>query len=191
MTETDDPKVKEWLKGKLEQRMKRLSEIETNEKDINNFFESREIKPIIDLGYYNPNTDKYVLGDWRRTMTPNSSWTTTSAAALTLTCPAGHRYRVYYAGARNASAASIVTLSGTIGGNAVTNFHAPHGAITTGTHAVIGGTGGPYYDGVGVAGDEHIREVWLNATDALVMTLSVYNAGNDTEHLFLFEDYLV
>lgn len=156
------------------------------------WFVSQAIQPVMILGGYNANTGRYLLGSWRDTMVPNSSWTTTSAAASTLTCPTGHRYRVYYAGARNASQSTDVTLSGTINGNSWTNFNTDGGSVcnTTTTTNVIGG-GNQFYDGVNVNGKAAIPELWLNAGDTLTMTLGTYAAGNNTEHLFMFEDYEV
>lgn len=155
------------------------------------WFVSQAIQPVVIQGYYNEDTGRYVLGDWRNTMTPNSSWTTTSAAALTLTCAAGHRYRVYYASARNASQATAVTLSGVINGNAVGAFN--ENCVLTATTRIIclGGQGVAIDAIAGSYGANGPREIWLNAGDTLTMTLSAYAGGNDTEHLFMFEDYTV
>lgn len=156
------------------------------------FFVSQEIGPKADMAWYNRTTGRLIPGPYGY-FVPNSSWTTTSAAALTLTCAAGHRYRVYYAGARNATQATDLVLSGVIGGNAWTEFNTTNGFTfaTTETIALIGTTGGQVYDGVGVIGKPGINELWLNAGDTLTMTLGTYAAGNNTEHLFMFEDYEV
>jgi len=176
-----------------DQCMKQIDELDDTRMNQQgrHFFRSQELVPVLQHGYYSTSQSRYILGasSWRDNMTPNSSWTTTSAAALVLTCPAGHRYRVYYAGCRNATQASLVVLSGNIGGNAWTDFNQICGeAVATTTLVAIGGSVA-IYDGVGVSGKNAIPEVWLNAADTLTMTLSVYAAGNNTEHLFLFEDY--
>jgi len=177
-----------------DQCLKQIAELDDTQmtQPGRHFFRSQELVPVLQHGYYSSSQGRYILGStsWRDNMTPNSSWTTTSAAALTLTCATGHRYRVYYAGCRNATQASDCVLSGNIGGNAWTDFNDKGGGAPTqlDTIVLIGG-GGRVYDGVGVMGRESIKEVWMNAGDTLTMTLSVYAAANNTEHLFLFEDY--
>lgn len=187
------------MTGNINEHLKKVEDdqlingIDTVENTVRNdagrhYAVSQLLQPVYLQGYYDNITGRYVNGDWRQSMVPNSSWTTTSAAALTLTCATGHRYRVYYAGARNATQATLVTLSGSIGGNAWTNFNIEQATGATTTLPVIGG-GNQYYDGIGVAGTNAIKEIWLNAGDTLTMTLSVYAAGNNTEHMFMFEDY--
>lgn len=154
-------------------------------------FLSHKIGPNMPIAWYNPTTGHPVLGP-HGYFVPNISWTTTSAAALTLTCPAGHRYKVYYAGCRNATQATDGTLSGTIGGNAWTDFNQKNGvAMAVQSTIVFIGAGCQVYDGVAVVGCNALPFVWLNAGDTLTMTLATYAAGNNTEHMFLFEDYEV
>lgn len=186
---SDGTEIQEHLKLKSEQKLKRLTGLTINEKNVNNFFESRQLGPIIHVAWYNPTTDKYVLGP-PGYFVPNSSFTTTSQAALTLTCAAGHRYRVYWAGCRNATQVSSAALSGTLGGNSWTDFIEVRGTVST-TITCIGGSG-PFTDAIGGAyGATTPNEIWMSAGDTLTMTLSAYAAGNNTEHLFLFEDYTI
>jgi len=156
------------------------------------FAVSQLIQPALVHGYYSTAQNRYILGpgSWRDNMVPNSSWTTTSQAALTLTCPAGHRYRVYYAAGRNATQATDAVLSGNIGGNAWTDFNDKGGgAITQQDTIVLIGGQGRVNDGVAVVGHDSLKELWLNAGDTLTFTLTTYAAANNTEHLFMFEDY--
>lgn len=170
-----------------------INGIETIDDTVKNeagrkWFISQAITPVVVMGGYSDDTGKIVLQSpsWRDSMVPNSSHTTASAAALTLTCATGHRYRVYYAGARNATQATNLTLSGVIGGNTWTSFNCAGSVSTQTTIPAIGGIG-QTDAAAGWAGS--VNEIWLNAADTLTMTLTVYAAGNNTEHLFMFEDY--
>lgn len=147
-------------------------------------FLSRIITPTAAVGHYSPDTGKYVLGPFGY-YTPGVSFTTASAAALTLTCPAGYRYRVYWGSAINVTQASTVNLSCTIGGNtpaiplAVSNNSQVQ-------HNVCIGTAGTF-----VVNKNVLPYLWLNAGDTATMTNNTYAAGNDTEHIFLYEAYRV
>lgn len=169
----------------------RLDETQRDQDD-RHYAVSQLIQPNIPMGWYNPSTGRYVLG-YPGYFEPNSSYTTASQAALTLTCPTGHRYEVYYAGCRNATQASNATLSAVIGGNTFTDLLEDQGGgmIITSTIICIG-TGGSITDAVGGTFAKRVPDViHLAAGDQLVMTLSVYAAANNTEHLFLFKDYPV
>jgi len=78
-----------------DQCMKQIDELDDTRMNQQgrHFFRSQELVPVLQHGYYSTSQSRYILGasSWRDNMTPNSSWTTTSAAALVLTCPAGHR----------------------------------------------------------------------------------------------------
>jgi len=154
---------------------------------------SQLFQPILTQGYWSASQGRYVPGfsSWRDNMTPNYSWSTTSQASLTLTCAAGHRYRVYYAGARNATQATALTLSGVIGGDAWTEFQPSESAETpfTATRVCIGANGTQADPVGGACSKPALTEIWLNAADTLTMTLGTFAAGNNTEHLFLFEDF--
>lgn len=107
MTETDNPKVKEHLSLKDDQILKRITEIDDNERDFQKMFESRELKPVILLARYNPSTRKYQLGDGE-VITDTD---TTSAGAATFTVPAEKRWKVWCIYARNSTTATYYTLS--------------------------------------------------------------------------------
>jgi len=154
------------------------------------WFHSQVLQPTTPTAWYNPTSGRYVLGP-HGYFVPGSSYTTTSQAALTLTCPTSHRYRVYYASCRNATQASTISLSANIGGNAITDMLTPGSTGILTTNVAVGACGA-----VGdLAGNPSTpitpNEVWLNAGDTLTMTLTTYAAANNTEHIFLFEDYPV
>lgn len=187
MTETDNNDVKKHIapdKDHTDEFLTTIEALDDNERNNRNMFASREIKPVVVMGYYCPSTKKYVLGgtSWADNMTPNAQFTTVSAASSTLTCPAGHRYRVYAAGAQNATQASIHQMSGSINGVAVANI-----AVTSSSTAMC-----YFFSGAGTAPTlGGINPIWLGAADTLTITTLTYAAGNDTEHWFLFEDYVI
>lgn len=152
------------------------------------WFNSQVLQPVIIVGGYSETDGRYFLGNWRENMVPNSQFNTTAAlGSNTLTCPAGHRYRVYYAHGANYTAAAVSVLSGSIGGNAVVAFRgAP--ALTDNPIVVIGGTSA--VDAVAGTYNNTVNEIWLNAGDTLTQTIATA-AGNDMEYLWLFEDYVI
>lgn len=156
------------------------------------WFVSQEIGPKADMAWYNRTSGRLIPGPYGY-FVPDSSWSTASVAALTLTCPAGHRYRVYYAAARNVTQATDAVLSGTINGNAWTDFNQKNGVVMAVLDTIVTiGASTQVFDGVAAVGCNALREIWLNAGDTLTLTLSVCNVGVDNcEHMFLFEDYEV
>ena len=105
MTETDNPKVKEHLGLKDGQLLKRIEELDDNERDFQKMFESREIKPVIMLGEFNPISKKYELGGIKY-RTTSYSLDATSAAAHTFTVTAGQTWEIYGISGFNANRAS-------------------------------------------------------------------------------------
>lgn len=178
MTETDNPEVKKHLELKDGQLLKRLEEIDDNKRDFQKMFESREIKPVVVVGEYNNNTGRYVL---QGKPLASSSFTTATAASLTLTCATGHRYYVYYAAAKNATQTTATGVTASIGGNSVT-INATNGLNTSAWQVVIGLV-------TAAAVQTTTAPIWLNAGDSITVTVATYGAGNDTEHLILYLDY--
>lgn len=143
---------------------------------------SQMLQPAVIQGGYSAITGRYVLGcpSWTDNMTPGAAYTTASAASMTLTCATGHRYKVYAAGAMNATQASTHTLSGTISGNTISSLGLS--SSSTAMNFFLSGAGT-------TTGFGSIHPIWLNAGDTLTITTNTYAAGNDTEHFFLYEDY--
>lgn len=183
MTETDNPIVKEHLKLKDDQIIKRIEEIDDNERPFQKMFESRELKPVIIIGRYDKGSKKYVIGSWLDSMTSKVAFNTASVASLTLTCAAGHRYRVINAGAQNATQASTHTLSGVLGGNVIGQLGLTS-SVTSYAYFFTGAGTAPTFGGV--------NPIWMEAGDTLTITSNTCNVGVDNmEHFILYEDYEV
>lgn len=187
MTETDDPKVKAHIACKHEQRLKRLSELTINEKELNNFFESRELKPALAAGWYNPVTKKYNLGpSWSESMMkPIIEWSTASAQTSVLTCAAGYRYKVIFFGFQNETRATAYTVSAVIGG--VTAQIMDSGA---GTNTVSETWGLGLATGSSLQPDV-MGPIWLEAGDTITMSQTTYQAADNTEFFWYYEKYPV
>lgn len=179
--------AKDWLNEFTpDQKLNDLTEVEnTVMSGIRRWFASRILQPNIKYGWYNPETGDIVLGGGSAPPESGMAHTTVSAAALTLTCPANRRYKIYFAGCVNATQASASTGIPVIGG--VTPTFALESALNSQTelNTVIPGAGSA------VAVDPYAHYLWLNAGDTFTLTLGTYAAGNDTEHLILYEIYRV
>lgn len=190
MTETDNPKVKEHLGLKDGQLLKRIEEIDDNERDFQKMFESREVKPVISLGYYNPKTKKYVLGpnSGASVMTPSIQTSTTSAATSVLTCAAGYTYKVIACGYSNSTRATNAKLELTVsGGSAKIITHGTTAALATHIWHLIGGEN-PRSNAVGW--NVQLSEpVWLSAGDALTITDLTFQAADSMYYFYLYERY--
>jgi len=159
-----------------------LDDTQRNEAD-RHYAVSQLLQPGIVTGYYSTAQGRFIPGysSWRDNMTCESSFTTASAAAFTLTCPAGHRYEVRQAGALNATQLSTTTLSASISGNALTCL----GTSSSGTvmQMCIGNGAGT------TTSVPQMNSIWLDAGDTLTLTLNTYAGGNDTEHFFIYNDH--
>lgn len=182
MTETDNPKVKEHLTLKDSQILKRIEELDDNEREFQKMFESREIKPVIIMGGYDPNSKKYQLG---RTQRMSGSYSTTSAAASTLTVPVGSTYRVVYAASTNGTRNFGVQLSGVIGGQTMTIiFDTGAAAVTsTKTYAVIGASGPGFAATLGGVA----TPIVITNGDSLTMTDTAFVASDTKKHIWIYE----
>lgn len=182
MTETDNPKVREHIEPKLEQRMKRLSEATINEKDINNWFESREIKPTSGIFVYNSTSKRYEFMRGSQSVTHN----TTSAAAATLTCPAGHRYIVKLVNSNDDTTAVSYSVVAAINGTNI-SLLADGNAVGIDERQTL--IGAPFF--VEAAGTMHaavMGPIELNAGDSISVTATGFVALDGRSTVFLYED---
>lgn len=176
-----------WLeKISRDQNLNQLNELETVIWDtMRRMFLSMEIKPGLHVGSIDPDTSRAIPG----VQSPLSGihFSTATVAALTLTVPANRRYRVYYAGALNITQVSDVTLTGTINGNALAVPLVINTAQSqTQFNSVIGING---IDFGGVAIVTVPKEIWLEAGDTLTLTCTTFAALDNTEHLFLYQEF--
>jgi len=174
-----------WLdKITKDQNLNELDEItRTPWNTIRRWFVSRMINPMIKMGYYDPATGYPVLGSPSDSYTWESEFTTASAAALTLTCPAGYRMDIHHASAWNATQASTCTITASISGNTLTLITGASGT-TANTGAVIGAF-------TGLSNAHHNIPIGLSAGDSITLTLNTYAAGNDTQHQIIYKLYRV
>jgi len=147
------------------------------------YFVSQEIKPSIEKAWYNPNTGRYVLGPFGM-FTSESEFTSVSQQDLTLTCPAGFRYEVYYAQIINATQATSGNFTAVIGGN---TFTSPS-TTANGTSAIpiLGSNASGSVSAYGAIGP-----ICLDAGDTFTAHINTFAAGNDTEHTILYRSYRV
>lgn len=183
MSETDNTKVKEFLKVKSEQLVKRLSEMTINEREINNFFESRELKPIMEILKFDSVSDKYAFKHGKISATTLS----TDADTHTLTCPANRRYRLLYIASANGSRGIQIDLSGTIGGTTVYYFTDAAALPGAGEYHVI--TASIFLDS---AGNPHPTIPWgvieLQPGDTISVVDLGYVAADGHITTFIYEE---
>lgn len=178
------PRPETWAVLTKDQYLKYLGDLEDIDFEYyRQMFLSHMINLELNIGSINPDTSHLVPGI--PSPAPGSEYTTTAVAALTLTCPANRRLRVYYAGACNNTQASVVNLTGTFGGNVVlrplvvslTNSQILMNVVIGKPSPAAGGTAGS------------IDEIWLAPGESITITCATFAAGNDTEHLILYEEY--
>lgn len=116
---------------------------------------------------------------------------TTGAAAATLTCAAGHAYKVVFASTKNDTRATTITVVLTpSGGTAATVIDTAANTGAQGVaHPLIGGMG--LMTGVAshLGGGNFNGALWLQAGDTLTITQGSYVGGDTVEHNFVYEDY--
>lgn len=180
---TDGKPASIWLaKVTEDQNLEELSALENVPYDTRRrAFLSAILQPGITFGHYDINTDRIRIGSSAvDNMTALTSWNTASVAALTLTCPAGHRYHVIGAAAKNGTQNSTHTLTGVIGGNTITDM-------------ATSATGQTMFWLIGGGGTATItlpQGIWMDAGDTLTITSNTCNVGvDDMQHLFIGEDY--
>lgn len=176
----------QWLKKITpDQNLSDIEQIDdTRVSGFKQWFMSRLIGPFIKLGYYDADADRIVQGSPSESYTWESEFTTASAAALTLTCPAGYRYEVYHACAWNVTQASSTTLTATIGGNTLTLITTAAGQTQIKGLAIGQGFGA-------LSDYSHTAPIGLSAGDTMTLTCGTYAAGNDTQHQYVFKSYRV
>lgn len=137
MTETDNPEVKEHLgtdpkaSGQL---IKRIEELDDNTREFQKMFESREIKPTVEIAKYNKLTQKYDLAQgYLDLLVQTRSTDATSAAATTWTVTTGKKWIIYYIGLKNATRNYGCTLS--VGGTSI--FSTSTTAFSNATYTYI------------------------------------------------------
>lgn len=115
---------------------------------------------------------------------------TTGAAAATLTCAAGHAYKVVFASTKNDTRATAFTLVHTPNGGTATTI-VDTGASTGAAGVAHPILGGQQYTGVTLTVSSVLGNgaFWLQAGDTLVVTQGAYVGGDTVEHNFVYEDY--
>lgn len=182
---TEGRQANDWLREVTkDQNLEDLDDVTLTRMDrARRWFASRILQPMFKTGYYDSNTGLFVLGSPSDSYTWESEFTTASAAALTLTCPAGYRYEIVYAAAWNATQVSTCTASASIAGNTMSLIVGTSGtAVNSGM--VMGGFNGA--TAITLTGP-----IGLSAGDTFTLTLNTYAAGNDTEHQIIFRSYKV
>lgn len=111
MTETDNPKVKDHIavpeQNNRSQLLRMLSEMDDDERDFISHFVSREIKPVVVVGEYDPLTKKYVFSSsLHQNNALSTAVSTTSAATTDFVITAGQTWAIYAAGRINATRAT-------------------------------------------------------------------------------------
>jgi len=188
MTESDNTEVKKFIEPKKEHTDEFLTTIKNlwaNTRSGRRMFASREIKPVITVGQYNSQSEKYepFLG------TEQISIVATSAAAHTLTCPAGKRYKVKFCSSQDdTTAPTSMTLSGTLNGTAVTwlvqgSYDAAQIATLVGS--VFGaGTGGALWSAI-------LLPITLNGGDTLTATAGGFQVADVRSTTFVYEEFVL
>lgn len=175
----------EWLNEiTKDQNLEKLEDVQlTGLRGLRRWFASRILGYNFNMGYYDHVADRIVPGPFSPSL--SSEFTTTSAAASTLTCPAGYKIKITFAGAVNATQISTVSLTVTVGG-ITPNFPLVTRTVTSTTEllSVIGGSS------MGATGLMYtLPDWWLDEGETATMTLNTYAAGNNTEHLWRYEIY--
>ena len=175
----------EWLKKITpDQNLEKLEDIvKTVMNGHRRWFQSKVLQPILVQGTYDVDTGKYVLG------IPSKKkrilFSTASVNSLSLTAEGDERIRIIYAGAVNITQVSTVSLTATLDGNALAvPLVTPVSNTSIVFHGVIGNR-----NASATTSDGSLDELWLEPGDSATLTCNVFAAGNDTEHIFIYESY--
>jgi len=146
---------------------------------------SQMIQPVLSQGEYNSFTGRYqaCCGGQRATST------TVAIATSTITCPAGHKYKIKILSATEAGfTATSYAIAGTISGTALTilpdggNMLAGQSALLIGSPVHVNGAG---------ALEPSLTTLELNEGDTLTITMSDWGAGDTWNLQYIFEDIVI
>lgn len=188
--------MQEWLKVvRLFQNIQDITDLENIDLDGKlKFFLSMLIQQGINLGYYNPDQKTFVLGPAppslsdARSIVTDTDVDVVSDADHTLTCPAGHAYKVISATIKNSTdaAGSYGEVTYTPSGGTASIFTQVAGAAAQGETNVLIGQGSPHSGG---GGHVWLEYLWMQAGDTLKIEDLNFGAGDVMRKEFIFEDY--
>jgi len=113
-----------------------------------------------------------------------SSVAVASAAAHTLTCPAGHAYKIKYASIRNSTRGVQYQHTITPNGGTASIFSMLNGGVATISMCGLGAGGLAGANGSATCGD-----IWMQAGDTLTLTDVAFVVADVMRHDIIYEDY--
>lgn len=191
MTKKEGIPIKDWLvKIERDQNLNEIAELVLNTySGRRRWFHTRKIENQIKIGFYDPNSEKIVIGpnDGRHIVT-GTQVAVASAADSTLTVPAGYKYKLIYAAITNDTRGPSATLTIT-----------PHGydpfVVDTGTGVGLANQslallGGSAWDPAALGALPSMNgPVWLSAGSTAVLNNTNFVAADVMRHEFVFEIY--
>ena len=184
----DAQEIAEHLRLKSEQKLKRLSSLMINEKELNNFFESRKINPTAGVFVYNSITQKYEFANGAQKAVTASA-APIDTATTTLTCPANRKWRIrLLTCVDDGFRATSWALTGTISGVSLTllpdggNQLAGQSALLIGAPVHVNGAGSL---------EPSLSTLEMNAGDTLTITESDFQAGDTWIYTMIYEEIVI
>lgn len=174
------PRPETWAVLTKDQYLKYLGDLEDIDFEYyRQMFISHMINLQLNIGSINPETSHLVPGI--ASPLTGTDYTDGLTQSVTMTCPANRRRRVYYAAAVNQTQVSTVSLTSSTSGDRTLALSSL--SSQTVWNPVIGG------DLASIGGDVTLKEYWLEPGETLTLTLTTHAGGNDTHHIFKYEEY--
>lgn len=185
----------EWLKNvDGDQNVQGLGSLDDSARNDarRKWFLSQQIVPAVIVGELDTATGKITTSGNKTIPRTSTSVLATSSATHTLTCPAGHAYKVIYASARDETTGPAYTLTYTPNGQTAGVIRTYVGnMIAAKTYALLGGTEILTDPGAGIYYSNINGPLWMRPGDALVITNANYVALDVCYQLFIYEDYTI
>ena len=99
---------------------------------LRNWFMSKVLQQCFKIGYYDPETGRFVLGSPGDSYTWEMEFTTVSIGTLSVVCPEGYRMDIIDGGAQNATQATNIDVDVTISGQTIKDMDGYPGVPSSG-----------------------------------------------------------